>query len=45
MIFPAEKASSLCNATVRISVSTTVARLGLCSDQMGWLHGSAVQIG
>lgn len=30
VIFPAEKASSLCNATVRISISTALARLGLC---------------
>lgn len=30
MLFPAEKASSLCNGTVRISVSITLARLGLC---------------
>lgn len=44
MLFPAEEASCPCNATVRICVSTTVARLGLCWDQMCWLHGSAGQI-
>lgn len=44
MLFPAEEASCPCNATVRISVSTTGARLGLCWDRMCWLHGSAVQV-